>query len=76
MLVGRVPDHMPKRSSTERVSMVCILSTSIFNNECCGRKGMVEVVEVAEDEGVVGEQEAVYVGLFNWEGCLEDAGCC
>lgn len=36
-----IPDHMPNKSSTDRVSMVCIMSTSIFNNECRGRKGMI-----------------------------------
>lgn len=41
-MVAIVPDHIPKRSSTERVSMVCILSTSIMTNECWGRKGMME----------------------------------
>ena len=35
-----IPDHMPNNCSTDRVSMVCILSTSILTNECSGRKGM------------------------------------
>lgn len=44
MMVDSLPDHMPKRFSTERVSIVRILSTSIFNNECSGRKGMLAVL--------------------------------
>ena len=42
-MVALVPDHIPKRSSTERVSIVCILSTSIMTNECWGRKGMMNI---------------------------------
>lgn len=32
---------MPKRFSTEVVSMVCNAGTSTRNNECSGRKGIV-----------------------------------
>lgn len=39
-----VPDHMPKRFSTERVSMVCIFSTSMLSSECFGRKGILAVL--------------------------------
>lgn len=37
------PVQRPKRFSTERVSMVCILSRFRFRSECSGRKGMMTV---------------------------------
>lgn len=51
-------DQIPKRFSTDLVSMVEILSTSTRNNECSGRNGIATVVLVVRTNVVKsGSQE-------------------